>query len=56
MEADSPEAVRKVELRLEPAQEVAVQLEPVEATEAVEGGRVHLRDLTLAQVQALEIL
>ena len=56
MEADSPEAVREVELRLEPAQEVAVQLEPVEAAEAVEGGRVHLRDLTLAQVQALEIL
>ena len=56
VEADSPEAVREVELRLEPAQEVAVQLEPVEAAEAVEGGRVHLRDLTLAQVQALEIL
>ena len=56
VEAHAAEAGGEVELRLEAAQEVGVQLEPVEAEEAGERGRVDLRDLTLAQVQTLEIL
>lgn len=56
VEADSAEAAWEVKLRLQPAQEVAVKLEPVQAVEAVERGRVNLGDLALTQVQTLEIL
>ena len=56
MEAHSAEAAWEIKLRLEPAQEVTVQLQPVEAVEAGERGRVYLGDLTLAQIQTLEIL
>ena len=56
VEADSAEAAWEVKLRLQAAQEVAVKLEPVQAVEAVERGRVNLGDLALTQVQTLEIL
>ena len=56
VEADSSQAAGEVELRLNPPEEVGVQLEPVEAVEAVERGRVDLGDLALAEVQTLEIL
>ena len=56
VEADSAEAAWEVKLRLQPAQEVAVKLKPVQAVEAVERGRVNFGDLALTQVQTLEIL
>ena len=56
VEADSAEAAWEVILRLQPGQEVTVKLEPVQAVEAVERGRVNLGDLALTQVQTLEIL
>ena len=56
VEADSAEAAWEVKLRLQPAQEVTVKLEPVQAMESVERGRVNLGDLALTQVQTLEIL
>ena len=50
MEAHAAEAAREIKLRLEPTQEVTVQLQPVEAVEAGERGRVYLSYLALAQV------